>query len=138
MADEAPSEDDYRSIDQAAEELFARGWSRRFTLNEVVNGWASFVRAVEAGYAMCIDEYTNDLSVRRWAAEARPLLTPLVRESLDAKLEPIDERFRAATFETHRRLPGAATDYWWETRLPRLLVGEIADDVERMELPASE
>jgi len=58
------TKDDYDSIDRAVEALQRRGW-RRFTLNEVVDGWASLVRSVERGFDMAVDEYTNDLSVRR-------------------------------------------------------------------------
>ena len=134
MANHAWTEDDHRSIERVADELVRRGWRSRYSLNEVVNGWLLLVHAIENGYDMCIDEYTNDLSIRRWAAEARPLLTPLVRQMMDERLEGLDERFRAATFEAARRLPGAGAHYWWETRLPNLLVGELAEDVERMDL----
>lgn len=126
--------DDRLSIDRAAEELVRRGWSRRFSLNQVVNGWSSLVHLVETGYEMTIDDYTNDLRIRRWAAEVEPLLTPRVRRSFHLRLEPIDEQFRKATFEAVGRLPGAGTDHWWETRLPLHLVGELAEDVERMDL----
>lgn len=47
---------------------------------------------------MTIDDYTNDLSVRRFAEEARQHLTPLIAEALDERLRPLDDRFRAATF----------------------------------------
>jgi hypothetical protein len=127
------TKDDYDSIDRAEDELQRRGW-RRFSLNGAVDDWGSFVRTVEESYDMCIDDYTNDLSVRRWAAEARPLLTGRIRVSLDQRLAPIDERFRTATFEAPRHLPGAGTDGWWETRLPRRLVGELAEDVTALGL----
>jgi hypothetical protein len=91
VADGTPTAEDYASVDRAGEELQRRGWCRRYSVNEVVNGWASLVRSVETGYLMTIDEYTNG---------------------------------------ARGKLPGAGTDYWWETRLPRRLVGELAEDVE--------
>lgn len=137
MTEEAPTAQDYASIERAVDELERRGWRRRFSIDEVVNGWASFVHSVEEGYDWTIDEFTNDVSLRRWAEEAGPLLSPLVRQSMDARLEPLDDRFRAATYPALRPLPGAGITYWWETRLPNLLVGELAEDVERMGLGPS-
>lgn len=83
---------------------------------------------------MTIDDYTNDLSIRRWAEEARPLLTSGVARAMDDRLRPLDERFRQATTETTERLPGAGTSHWWERRVPLVLVGELAEDVRRMKL----
>ena len=134
VADDPPAADDYASIDRAADELHRRGWRKRFSLNEVVSAWEWFVGAVERGYDMTIYEYTNDLSIRRWAEEARPLLTERVVQWMDQALAPLDDRFRAATLETDSKLPGAGRDQWWECRLPRVLVGELAEDVDRMGL----
>jgi hypothetical protein len=103
-------------------------------LNEVIDAWDGFVSSVEDGYLMTIDEYTNDLSIRRWPEEARPLLTTAVVSWMDDGLASIDERFREATTETTAKLPGAGVEYWWERRLPKLLVGELAEDVGRMGL----
>lgn len=128
-----PNEDDYASIDAAARELRLRGWRIDFSPNAVVSQWTSFVQAVEEGYQMTIDDYTNALSVRRSAEEARPYLAPLISDALDDRLKPLDDRFRAATFEAGK-LPGSGQAHWWETRLPCVLVGELAEDVDRMGL----
>lgn len=124
--------DDYASIDRAQTELGSRGWQIRPSPNSVVNGWAGFVQTVERGYDESIYEYSNDMSIRRWAEEARPFLTPPVAEALDAQLAPWDERFTAATVEAKR--PPGRGQYWFEKRLPRLLVGEMARDVEALGL----
>ena len=134
VADNALTADDYASIERASEELLGRGWQRQLSINEVVGEWESLVRSVEQGYGMTIDDFTNDVSIRRWPEEASPLLTPRVRQSMEERLGPLDARFRGATFQAPRRLPGAGADFWWETRLPRRLVGELAEDVERMDL----
>jgi hypothetical protein len=133
-----PTPEDYESVNRAGEELQRRGWRRAFSLNEVVDMWAYLVASVERGYTMTIDDYTNDLSIRRWAEEARPLLTPLVAGSMDERLAPLDERFREATVATTATLPGAGTDYWWCRRVPKVLVDELAEDVERMGLLRNE
>lgn len=133
MTGQAPTKEDYASIDLAARELRRRGWRIDFSPNAVVSQWASLVQEVEEGYEMTIDDYTNDLSVRRTAHEARQYLTPLILEALDERLKPLDDRFRAATYEAGK-LPGSGQAHWWETRLPRVLVGELAEDVDRMGL----
>lgn len=134
MVDDVPTAEDYASIDRASVELVRRGWREKLSVHEVIDQWGDLVTIVEEGYGLSIDEFTNDVSLRRWAAEASPLLTPLVRDAMNARLTPLDDRFRAATFEVHRALPGAETGYWWDQRLPVRLVGELAEDVRRMGL----
>lgn len=132
MTNDAPTADDYASVDRAGEELHSRGWRKAFSVNEVVEAWDQFVGAVEDGYGFGLDEYWNDLSIRRWPEEARPLLTPLVARSLDARLVPLDARFRAATNDGLASSQHEST-YWWESRTPEVLVGELADDLERLQ-----
>jgi hypothetical protein len=132
--DEDPSTaEDYASIDGAAEKLHRMGWKRRFSLNDVIDGWASLVSEVENGYRMTIDDYTNDLSIREWPERARPMRTDRVVRSMDARLAPLDARFREATEPILNNLPGTG-DSWWVRRLPKLLVDEFAEDVERIGL----
>lgn len=117
---EVPNSEDYASIDRAAMKLHRQGWRKRFSLNEVIDAWASLVDEVERGYSMTIDDYTNDLSIRGWPEQARQWLSPRVEQSMDDRLRPLDARFIAATDEVPRRLPGAG-DGWWATRLPKVL-----------------
>lgn len=130
MTDDAPTPEDYASVDRAGEELRNRGWRKAFSVNEVVEAWGEFVCTVEEGYHFGLDEYWNDLNIRRWAEEARPLLTPLVARSMDARLLPLDTRFRAATTNLH--VPPRA-DFWWESRIPVVHVGGLADDLGRLQ-----
>jgi hypothetical protein len=88
--------------------------------------------SVEEGYRLTVDDYTNDLAVREWLELVQPLLTERVEQSLMSRLVPLDERFRQATTMTRRRLPGAGEGWWY--RVPRRLVGELAEDIERMDL----
>jgi tetratricopeptide (TPR) repeat protein len=125
------TEADYASVRTAQAALEARGW-RSSSLNEAVEDWSGLVATVERGYRMTIDDYTNDLAIRGWLEEARPFLTERVRASLDARLGPIDERFRAATRHTSRRLPGAGPGWWY--RLPKQPLDELAEDIVRMDL----
>ena len=108
-----------------------RGW-REATLNQMLDQWAAVVDGVVRGYSMTVDDYTNDLAVREWLDEVRPMLTDRVRLSLDERLGALDETFLAATQEPVRRLPGAGPQWWY--RLPKVLVGELGEDAERMHL----
>jgi hypothetical protein len=130
--DEAFGRPDYESIQQATDELTRRGW-RRFSLNDALGAWEQFVETVESGYTMTIDDYTNDASIRRWPEDARAFVTARVAASFDARLVQIDARFRQATTEASRRLPGGG-EGWWARRIPKVLVGELAEDVARMQL----
>lgn len=103
-------------------------------MNEIVDRWSRLVRDVEQGYAQTIDDYTNDLSIRRWPEDARPLLTGEAVEWMDHRLEPLDARFSEATKEAARQLPGVGTEHWWECRIPKVLIGELAQDVANLGL----
>ena len=133
--DETPlTAEDYASIDLAAEQLDRMGWMRRFSLEEVMDHWASFVSEVENGYRMTIDDYTNDLSIRDWPELARPMLTERAVRSMEQRLAPLDSRFREATAPIANPIPGATGDKWRARRLPKLLVDEFAEDVARIGL----
>jgi hypothetical protein len=131
-AGEPLGSDDYESMQRASDEMTRRGW-RGYSLNAALSAWEHFVERVESGYTMTIDDYTNDLSIRQWPEEAREFLTPRVAASMDERLAIPDARFRKATTEASRRLacPG---DGWWVRRIPKVLVGELAEDVSRMRL----
>jgi hypothetical protein len=132
VTEEAPStQEDYDSLHAAVAEMERRGW-RKTTLNERVEGWESLVAEVEQGYGMTVDDYTNDLAVREWLDLVRPILTMRLRDSLDERLSLLDERFRAATVKPAVQMPGAG-DAWFY-RLPKALVGELAEDAARMRL----
>ena len=128
-----PTPDDYQSIERAAHELRRRGWRLRFSPTSVVDAWRSVVESVEEGYTLTIDDLTNDLSIRDLAQEARPLVTLSVALWLDEDLRPLDERYERATRPAARRLPGG-TGQWWAARVPKRLVGELAEDITRMGL----
>ena len=123
---------DHQSIQRATDELTLRGW-RRFSLNDVLSAWEQFVETVESGYTMTVDDYTNDASIRQWPEDARAFVTPRVAASFDERLVPIDARFRQATTETASPLPGAG-EGWWARRIPKVRVGELAEDLSRMQL----
>jgi len=104
---------------------------REDSLGAMHGRWRDFVTKVERGYDDSIYEYTNDLSVRDHleavAAGAGPTLSAKVQDAIAED----DRRFEAATQEADRPL-GAFTEEaptWWR-RVPRRLVGELAEDLD--------
>lgn len=133
MADETGlSPEDYASMARAGEVLYARGWRQTFTVRTMVNQWAWLVTEVERGYDDMVEEYANDLSCRDWLAQAWPILTQPVREAWHAKIQRIDERFRAVTVDDGgKAISGyiALGEGWWWRRRPRKLIGSLARDL---------
>jgi hypothetical protein len=128
--------EDYQSVLDAGQVLHERGWVKPYTLNEQVSAWQSMVESVEDGYDLTIDDYVNDLDVRGWLNEARPLLTGPVRQSLDDRPAVLDAHFQRATTTSSRQMPGAGPEWWY--RLPKVLVGDLREDVERLSLLQAE
>jgi hypothetical protein len=127
---------DYESVLEAGRILHERGWKKVCTLNEQVDTWRHLVESVEDGYTLTIDDYTNDLYVRGWLDQARSLVTRPVALSLGDRLAALDERFMDATTVPRRHMPGAGPEWWY--RLPKVLLGELGEDVERLRLIEAE
>ena len=127
---------DYESVLYAGRTLHQRGWIKVYTLNEQVDAWQHMVEPVEKGYSRTIDANTNDLAVRDWIDQARSLMTRSIVLSLVGRLAALDERFMDATTAPRRHIPGAGPEWWY--RVPKVLVGELGEDVERLHLTEAE
>ena len=126
---------DYESVHRAGRVLHEQGWRRVFTLDEMLDAWAALVAEIEQGYDQTVDEYTNDLSCRRWLAAAWPMLTARVRAHRQAELDALDERFLAATTDDGGLHLGRFYGFesrgnWWLLRLPAIRRGEFARDID--------
>ena len=97
------------------------------SLGALLRRWSAFVTQVERGYDESIYEYTNDLSVRDVLDRALNGAGPTLRAKLEGALAADDRRFEAATQESARPL-GKTESRWWR-RVPRRLVGELAEDL---------
>ncbi|GGO17499.1 hypothetical protein [Micromonospora parathelypteridis] len=122
---------DYQSALRVGEKLRERGWQMVFSLPQAVDGWSAMIESIREGYDWNLDEYRNDLSCREWLEQALPLLTEPVRANWQGHVDPLDEEFRAVTVleDDPSRWPHSGSDRWWLKRRPRLLVGELADDL---------
>ena len=110
-------------------ELAART-GREDSLDAMLGRWSAFVTTVERGYDDSIYEYTNDLSVRDRLEGVTAGAGPALRAKLVGALAEDDRRFEAATQQAARPL-GESGGSWWR-RVPRRLVGELAEDLESL------
>ena len=115
-----PSAEEMAQLDGVLDAL-AEGRSYRPTLNGLIRGWRELVEQVEAGYDWSIYEYFNDLHVRAMLQSVLDS-APAVRAWVEAEIEPLDERFQAATRlrETEEFLD----------RVPRFPGPELAGDLD--------
>jgi hypothetical protein len=106
---------------------------REDSLDAMLGRWSAFVTTVERGYEDSIYEYTNDLSVRDRLEGVAAGAGPALRAKLHGALAEDDCRFAAATQEVDRALGEFAerAPSWWR-RVPRLRVGDLADDLDAL------
>jgi hypothetical protein len=101
------------------------------SLDALLRRWSHFVAQVERGYDDSIYEYTNDLSVRDVLERLVEGAGAGLRAALEERLTADDRRFETAT-EEHVRPLGEfkqTTPPWWWRRVPRVRVGELAEDL---------
>ena len=98
------------------------------SLGALLQDWSRFVTEVERGYDDSIYEYTNDLTIRDRLERVVAGASPGLRGRLQRALATDDSRFEAATEEAERPLGATYTTWWWR-RVPRRLVGELAEDL---------
>ena len=111
--------------------MTGRNSPTRPPLRDCIAAWDAIVAQVEAGYRLDLDEWLNDMDLRRGIGEAIEALKPARRlrnVALFERLAAIDERFRRATVETVKCLWGSAVAvregwradrHWWYFRRPR-------------------
>jgi hypothetical protein len=99
------------------------------TLESYIQEWAAFVGEIEKGYDLTIFDYTNDLAIRDILQRVLQLLSEPGRGMVEEVLEPLDRRFLTATTEIKRPLRGEDRSFW-RVRIPKLLVGELREDLE--------
>jgi hypothetical protein len=109
------------------------GWSARrrlpVSLDGLITKWQEFVHAVELGYDYTIYDYTNDLTVRDMLEEVTEAIHEPSRSRLTAIIAPLDERFLAVTRPVSTPLLVAPVERVWWYRVPRVLVGELEQDL---------
>lgn len=102
---------------------------RHETWNELVQWWTRFVHDVETGYAFTIYDYHNDLDIRGRIQDVLDQLSDEDRLVVEPEVAAADERFMAATREVDEVIATFDRGFW-ARRLPRKLVGQLADDLQ--------
>jgi hypothetical protein len=109
-----------------------RRWTERakfeLTVPKLIRHWERFVVKVEQGYTSLIEEYANDLDTRKLLQEAIDEVPDDTARRLSEVLRRWDRRFESATVASD---PPIWTGGWWAERMPKVLVGTLAEDVQR-------
>lgn len=129
---------DAEAVQAAVARLAARA-KQHFSLDGLLNSWATFVGTVERGYEKSIYEYANDLSVRNLLHEVYSQVPEGAQRAIASSVEALDQRFDQATLEVDRAICPATTkqERPWCFRIPRRLVGELREDLEAEGIGAS-
>lgn len=128
-----PTPDDLPPTGAAALEVFLR---RRgcpdFVVDAGLDGlvarWARVVDTVEAGYALGLDDYLNDMDARQLVHEAVPVAGRAIARRVGPKLAAADQRLRALMRPAKHCLWGdglakangwSRETHWWYFEVPR-------------------
>jgi hypothetical protein len=138
FAADALGEDHAVEFDAVVEQLrTAHGWADHITGDRLLRSWAQFVEGVERGYDFGIEEYSNDLDVRRLLDDVLAASSPNLRAALEAWAKPLDALFYAATFEADAGSPSSASpdpSWRWHRRVPRHPGDDLFDDLASLGL----
>ena len=114
-----------REHEDEANELTQRlhecGWASHVTVGRLLRDWEQLASEVGT-YKLTIDDYTNDLTSRDALDHVIGWASPPFAEALRDRVEPADERFKAATVEDNGVAVGryfhidSHPGWWWRRR----------------------
>jgi hypothetical protein len=114
-------------------------------LDYLLEGWRMTVSEVVEGYTGLFDEYLNEMDGRKIIDELLPLADVKERETVEAFLPSLDDRFIQATLPTDSFIWGENVaqkhDYqpgrdWWYYRIPSNL--DHVEDIDAWPKQAAE
>jgi hypothetical protein len=100
------------------------------SLEYLIDGWEHFISEVEESYQGCIENYHNDLTKRDSLEEIINKCNPSLQQKLNTVIQPLDERFYAATNPLKASIIGPMKDQEWYFRAPKKLVADLKEDLE--------
>ena len=87
----------------------------------LIRKWREFVEQVEAGYALGLEDYRNDLDVRAILAQAG---------AEDHEVHALDERFKKLLIATDKRVwESAPGDPFWDFGYPSNAGPDLLEDL---------
>jgi|CXWL01.1.fsa_nt_gi hypothetical protein len=93
------------------------------SLDGLIGEWRLFANDVRRGYKGGIYEYWNSASIRGLIEEVAGALSEVGQTYVLSRVEEADRIFMDATS------PDANLGHFWKTRLPKLRVGELLEDI---------
>lgn len=131
--------EDYESVHRAGRLLAEQGWSRVFTLNQMLQDWQELIETLEEEDYDCVfaHEWDHDLRCRDWLQSAWPVLTRRIQELRRPELDALDERYRNATVPIPRTDQRHAVSNYgpWHDRRPRVIHTDCPLDLPESWLP---
>jgi hypothetical protein len=124
---------DEQEVIRSIEVLLTKRARFPITFNKLIKLWGDFITEVETGYCSSIDEYTNDLTSRDLIDELLQAVPDSTRSKLTTQVDSLDQRFLRATQRDIRQLLGKRFKVgasWWWSRIPVLLTGTLASDLQ--------
>ena len=92
-------------------------------LGALLRDWGDLVAKVERGYALTLDDYTNDLTVRDTIEEVLEAAGQKLRAKIAIPVGELDRRFMSATVEADK--PLLPREHHWWTRVPVKRTGDF-------------
>jgi hypothetical protein len=113
------------SLDRVREYLEDNGYPRHLIeggREGLIRRWREFVTEVEQGYTRGLEDYRNDLDLRRIIQLA---------DAVDAEVRELDERLRRILTPTKQRVWESGPDHpFWDFGYPRNASGEFLRDLK--------
>ncbi|WP_025227091.1 hypothetical protein [Fimbriimonas ginsengisoli] len=104
-------------------------WPKAVPFDEIVKKLWVLISRIEAGYPFSSDDYNYQVAYREMVASAMTEADGEVAEEAQAILQPLDDRFFALTNPVDDLPIGSGP---WEDRIPKRLIGELANDISEM------
>jgi hypothetical protein len=106
------------------------GFSKSYDFDDLINQWKKFIKDVQEGYTLSLDEYTFRLSLRDELDEIVKTLPERLKSAINSFLEPLDGAYILATREVAEPLrPGEEGEIlamrWY--RVPSVLLPDLED-----------
>lgn len=102
--------------------------------NIFITEWINFIKEVEKGYTLTIDDYTNDVSKRDLIDELSQQISKDLKNKVNQLIEFWDISFQNTTNDLIKPLSSRENAKWWWYKIPKKLVGELKKDVKSLKI----
>ncbi len=117
----------------------SKGFNQPKTVEGLLKDWVDFVIQCKNGYDDCIEDYTNDLSVRELLQDIIEGVGPKLAKKLESYIGEWDRKFEKATRPISKPLwsistPPKPIETMLYLRIPKKLCGDLKEDLRIQEI----